>query len=677
MSDLDPNVIGWFQHEIWCRGVTRGVGGVADLFKTLDEDELPKDRSGRPITWTKFQGEYLGIFVGMHYFWDWDRNYVVPLCDKEAAISFGIPEPLSLPVLKHGSERGWEPDDKESSNNIRDTFTHQRRFGSAEFLDIFVLGSSWRLCSYPEQLFNIILCEDGEISTFLFEWLLRCSLTEPSTSDEDFLQELAGYKLEEKAHHIAKHLKLIGDQDDLTKRGIRMCMWLRDTIVKEQKEEQNRFAAVENGQSWSSQFEGSLLEELNRDLQGCDQITVVARQMAAAIGRSVEDLEIRVRFNLSGHYKVRTVSSDTGEAKHLIGFPLLRDFGRAGNFPLAFFLGTIKDIDQLLREPNEEQNSHSRFKELVRWITATMSMISCQVVAIPYAQLRARRSGDKVTQFLSHALITPIARLKPGIAALLNKLSLTYRNSEMEEAREMILQVDTQLDDIIHLVELMYIINTMEPTLVLLSPPLPLEAGLPLEVITSGDISEAIGGAFQSVFDGRTKRGIDKDKLDKLASIVPNECVPIPERALRAVLNLGPLISWQTLGVFPSGTYEGVEEVATNAKNALILLILPEMAVNAVRYADEESPSVSVRVALDNEGSSLAISVFNNGDELSDEEFESPGEKLAGRAGEKRRALGMLLNKRLIELFGWKLRKEGSTAIGTKLSVIIPLKESL
>ncbi len=108
-------------------------------------------------------------------------------------------------------------------------------------------------------------------------------------------------------------------------------------------------------------------------------------------------------------------------------------------------------------------------------------------------------------------------------------------------------------------------------------------------------------------------------------------------------------------------------EVQKRIRTALLDLILNEMLVNAIKCASESAPEVALKFEFGSP--QLAIEVFNNGATMTVEQFSSPADYLAPASGEKRKALGVMLNKRAAKVLGGVELKLGDPgpAGGTRL----------
>jgi anti-sigma regulatory factor (Ser/Thr protein kinase) len=143
------------------------------------------------------------------------------------------------------------------------------------------------------------------------------------------------------------------------------------------------------------------------------------------------------------------------------------------------------------------------------------------------------------------------------------------------------------------------------------------------------------------------------------------------------ILNLGELS--QTPRLYIVLDFEaklGLEHsVADNVKTAFLNLIVTELLINAIKFADANSPQVTISFEITPTRDYLKIHFVNNGLELKENEFEDVLGTVAMKPGEKRTALGLELNKRAAGILSWELQWIAPAVPGTHLELSIPYRD--
>jgi signal transduction histidine kinase len=282
----------------------------------------------------------------------------------------------------------------------------------------------------------------------------------------------------------------------------------------------------------------------------------------------------------------------------------------------------------------------------------------------------------KITQFLSHALKTPLANTN----RILNTIRLPGLRTEVREER--ILELESLISDIDHLVGLLLFINTVED----ITAPLRLigaEDETPWARFDIEDVENVVASALQSVHNLRTGNQVDVEKVDLLFQgkgfSVPSrngeEASIAAFRSLaRALIRIEIKPTKQGFAICPFVKSGRVEAgyVSEKAKTVLLNLLLVELIVNAVKNADEEAPKLSVTLCMSERRDKLEIHVFNNGTELRPAEKNVHPEK---EHGEKRRQLGRLLNEKAARALHWELNIRSAPAEGTLFVIEIPFEQ--
>jgi len=283
----------------------------------------------------------------------------------------------------------------------------------------------------------------------------------------------------------------------------------------------------------------------------------------------------------------------------------------------------------------------------------------------------------RITQFLSHALKTPLANTK----SILKTIKTPGLDKAVREER--ILELESLITDINHLVRLLLFINTVEKIEVQVRVIAP-DDSTPWARFTVKEIQRVVGSALQSVHNLRTESQVDVDKIE---SLFERNDISVPSRdadgpGLPAYENLAsaltrvvaPGLSEKSFALCPlveSGRLEG-EYVSNQAKTVLLDLLLVELVVNAVKNADEDAPEVALGVRISNDETKLLVEVFNNGAQLS---ADSDVDLEAKAPGEKRLALGRLLNSKAARVLRWNLNVCPPPKPGTLFTVQIPIEK--
>jgi signal transduction histidine kinase len=285
----------------------------------------------------------------------------------------------------------------------------------------------------------------------------------------------------------------------------------------------------------------------------------------------------------------------------------------------------------------------------------------------------------QITQFLSHAFNTPISNIRSMVRELQN----TRLASENQEVFE---RLEAQIDDLSNLSDLILFINTSErlPTTLCASQP---TDAIIWEYVGIDEVRSEIEKTIQSIQNGRTRDPLDQKKIQFMRA---SGCSSIGDQRVPATLNdselAGRILDATALGqiatfglLLPANPLfeekpEKAADVAKKVKTTLLNLLLAELFLNAVKYSDPATPEVKVHFGLNPARDHLEISVVNNGTSIPTGKLEEVAGKLANKPGEKRRALGLLLNLMAAEILGWKLEGQRSEP-GTRLVLSIPFKD--
>lgn len=278
----------------------------------------------------------------------------------------------------------------------------------------------------------------------------------------------------------------------------------------------------------------------------------------------------------------------------------------------------------------------------------------------------------EITQFLSHAFKTPIS----NIQSMTRELQQTDLSDHYREVCE---KLEVQVADLSNLSDLILFINTSQPIPTTLCASQPRDA-IVWEYVNLEEIRDEIARTIQSIHKGRTRDPQDKLKIEALAKGNGNSLTDGDYSRLAAsLIDAGDLADNTTFGLVLQGDadLEGdadkAAEVAKKARTTFLNLLLPELFLNAIKYSNSSAPDVRIRFRFTAESDLLEINIINNGSALTTNQLENIRTELANKPGEKRRALGLLLNLRAAKLLGWRLQlKEPPDQPGTHFILRIP-----
>jgi signal transduction histidine kinase len=278
----------------------------------------------------------------------------------------------------------------------------------------------------------------------------------------------------------------------------------------------------------------------------------------------------------------------------------------------------------------------------------------------------------EITQFLSHAFKTPIS----NIQSMTRELQLTELSAHY---REVCQKLEAQVGDLSNLSDLILFINSSEPIPATFCGSPPTDA-IVWEYISIDEIKDEIAKTIQSIHIGRTRNPADKKKIELLGDMNEGSNGANLNYALLAdsLIDARQLEGRTTFGLLlpPNADLEAepekAAEIAKKARTTFLNLLLAELFLNAVKYSDPTGPEVKVSFRLNAAHDSLEIDIVNNGMALTASEFKNARKELANKPGEKRRALGLLLNLRAAEILGWQLQWTEPLSPGTHLTLHIP-----
>ncbi len=279
----------------------------------------------------------------------------------------------------------------------------------------------------------------------------------------------------------------------------------------------------------------------------------------------------------------------------------------------------------------------------------------------------------QITQFLSHALKTPISNVKFMVREL-GKAPLS------DYYLGVCAKLEAHVSDLGNLSDLILFINTSEKVPTTLRGSVPGDAVV-WESVTLDEIREEIADTLQSIHRGRTRDPQDERRIELLSGAAAKGAAVDYEQTAAALLGLEGVggATWFTLLLRDADhvdkNIDAAVELVTKVKTTFVNLLLVELVLNAIKYSDPAAPEVKINFELNEARNRLDINVINNGTELKEGEFNNALKELASKPGEKRRALGLLLNMRAAEILDWQLRWRKPEKKGTHLALSIPFAE--
>jgi anti-sigma regulatory factor (Ser/Thr protein kinase) len=238
-------------------------------------------------------------------------------------------------------------------------------------------------------------------------------------------------------------------------------------------------------------------------------------------------------------------------------------------------------------------------------------------------------------------------------------------------------RLDVQVGDLSNLSDLILFINTSKPIPTTFWGSQPKDAAV-WEYINLDEIREEIAKTIQSIHRGRTRDPQDKKKVEILANGPELLSEKDYSRIAASLIDTYGLGSRTTFGlVLNAGDdlqydSEKAAELAKKSRTTFLNLLLPELFLNAIKYSDPKAPEVKVQFRFAAGVNALEINIINNGTALTESQFRNVRTELANKPGEKRRALGLLLNLRAAEILGWRLEWRTPAKPGTHLALRIP-----
>jgi len=276
----------------------------------------------------------------------------------------------------------------------------------------------------------------------------------------------------------------------------------------------------------------------------------------------------------------------------------------------------------------------------------------------------------EITQFLSHAFKTPISNIQ--------SMTRELQQSELSDHyRDVCEKLEVQVGDLSNLSDLILFINTSAPIPTTLCGSQPKDSNV-WEYVHLDEIKDEIEKTIQSIHKGSTRDPLDQRKIELLAASDGESLTGADySRLAERLIDAGDLADRTTFGLLLMGDLlendsDKAAEIARKVRTTFVNLLLPELFRNAIKYADPAAPEVKVRICFSASADTLEINIFNNGPALTASQFKNVRTELANKPGEKRRALGLLLNLRAAEILGWKLQWKAPAQPGTHLTLRIP-----
>jgi signal transduction histidine kinase len=279
----------------------------------------------------------------------------------------------------------------------------------------------------------------------------------------------------------------------------------------------------------------------------------------------------------------------------------------------------------------------------------------------------------QITQFLSHALKTPISNVK----FMVRELGKAQLN---DYYLGVCAKLESHVSDLGNLSDLILFINTSEKVPTILRGAAPRDAVV-WEAVSLDEIREEIADTIRSIHRGRTRDPQDERRIELLSGETTRGAAIDYAKTAESILDvsaLGDIDSFALLlhdSDYVDDNIETAMDLVKKVKTTFVNLLLVELLLNAIKYSDPHAPKVRVDFTLNERKDRLHINVINNGTELKESEFKNALKELASKPGEKRMALGLLLNMRAAEILDWELQWKRPEKKGTHLSLSIPFAE--
>src|ERR1043165_1022966 len=354
-------------------------GGASALPQIISETNgQPKSR------WIQLQGDMFGLFICFFYLWNGRTEEIELLASSQNDI-----KALILPTLDYIPDRGWYYDHT-MDIKLKQFIMQQRPVGDPEFHRILNLHFDWRLSAF-ERSEGMLLCDEGEVSAFIFEWRLRqfwekrC-LSRSSGSVESFLNDVF-----DKDGSLLQECQAMGWLDGincLRPRAERLLAWICQTFAEEQSAHENRFSLMKGGEPWSAMFLSSgricnsrdVEKIIDRERSGRDKLKQVASLMlyGKAGRRTEEDVRRRARFFLPSHYLYRY--NDSGLPKNAFALCLL-----SHDYPCYAVGGA--DFQELFSSDSSRYSYPVAIKERLSDLKAILVLLSYSEAASRHGKL--------------------------------------------------------------------------------------------------------------------------------------------------------------------------------------------------------------------------------------------------------------------------------------------------
>lgn len=247
----------------------------------------------------------------------------------------------------------------------------------------------------------------------------------------------------------------------------------------------------------------------------------------------------------------------------------------------------------------------------------------------------------QITQLLSHAFTTPIANIK--------SMAEELQSTELSEYyRELCENLESNIDDLSNLSDLILFINTYQKNLIAICESQPRDS-IMWQSVSIDEIRNVIAKTLRSIYNGRTGDPRDTTKILLLAGdksrlqtekVTGNESL-IYANATETILDLHGIGKATSLKLLLRGSQHLVvdtinyKDILRKVKTTFLDLILVELILNAIKYADPLAPEVKASFCINAQKDKFDISVINNGLELKEHEFKYALKNLAMKHGEK------------------------------------------
>lgn len=554
-------------------------------------------------------GRRLGMYIGWHYYSGLAGTIVAHRASPR--------RPLISPLLEK-TDGEWHRVANSRKALVHREFLRERDYGRVGFLDVF-FRQRHTFSTTLENTLKIILCEDGEVSFFLFHWCLQRYVERKGLPTSD--RGLSGL-----VRTVGNDLSLYDDAGRPTLRLGRLQRWVTSALQEGSRHLYRRGLRRRE-----------LEDEIATAVEADDFLLRLSTKLLGEKRISAAQIAESARFNVVGHYALRR--RDAGSDKSIVYFPLVMP--QAPGQPGLFFVVTL---DQISRTEKQNEQQHIRFVESKVDAILPYALVLGMIF---FSDIMAREEGSLVRLLSSHGLRTPLAHLASCTGTLLRlqnvPSALAASLAEIQELAE----------DADRLVSVSYgLVSSAQRQVVVAarngSPSLCNAQDHPSYQPRSG--ARVLWSDLEASVH-RTLIGL-MTRIDLSAG----------ERQLAGFVTKSGFCLDRTdspgsgFTLLHRGRSCGCKAVA-RARTTLLSFILPELIANAVKEASKKPGLSQLLIRIRFSGQKLAVTVAMPG-ELAQAFSHGPERLLVEeKPTGSRRQLGLLLCAQFASSVGWRLEK--------------------